>query len=142
MFWSILLEIHRELFFLDIKLTILETSTEILRKLFFFTMFEKGQILKKIWIFKSNCFWSNQLKWINVNKNVFLHKVSHILLNYAFQLFWSIFGEIHWDPFFLGIKLTISETSTEILGKFVFLTIFEKGKFLRKIWICLSNFFY
>ncbi len=36
--------------------------------------------------------------------------------------------------------MVISEKSTEILRKFVFLNIFEKGKILRKIWICLNLF--
>ena len=36
----------------------------------------------------------------------------------------------------------MSEESAEILRKFVFLNIFEKGKILRKICICLNNFFY
>ena len=48
--------------------------------------------------------------------------MSHILLNYAFLLFWSILGEIHRELFFLDIKVTISETSTDILKKYVFLT--------------------
>ena len=39
-------------------------------------------------------------------------------------------------------KKKISETSTEILRKFVFLTMFEKWQILRKIWICLNIFFY
>ena len=47
--------------------------------------------------------------------------MSHIKLNYAFLLFLSIYGKIHREIFFLDIKLTISETSTEILRKFVFL---------------------
>ena len=67
--------------------------------------------------------------------------MSHIQLNYAFLLFWSIFGEIHRELLFLIQKLTISEKSTEILRKFVFLNKFEKGKIRRKIWICLNNFF-
>ena len=41
--------------------------------------------------------------------------MSHILLNYAFLLFWGIFVEIHREVFFFDIKLNISETSTEIL---------------------------
>ena len=44
--------------------------------------------------------------------------------NYAFLLFLSILGEILRELFFLDIKVTISETSTEILWKFVFLTMF------------------
>ena len=64
-----------------------------------------------------------------------------MLLNYAFLLFWSILGEILREPFFFGIKVTISETSTEIHRKFVFQSMFEKGLILRKIWISLNNFF-
>ena len=90
----------------------------------------------------NNFFWSNQLKVINVNKNCFPQIVSHIVLNYAFLLFWRIFGEIHSELLFLDIKVNISQMSTEILRKFVFLTIFEKGLILRKIWNCLSNFFW
>ena len=51
------------------------------------------------------------------------------------------FGGIHRELFFLDIKVAISETSTEILRKLVFVTMFEKRKILRKIWICLSNCF-
>ena len=51
----------------------------------------------------------------------------HILLNYAFMLFWSIFGEIHRELLFLVKKGTFSEKSTEIFRKFVFLTMFENG---------------
>ena len=116
-------------------MTIAETSAEILRKFVFLTMFEKGQIPRKIWICLNNSLWSNRKKGTNINKNFFLHKVSHILLNYAFLLFWSIYGEIHREVLFLDIKVPISETSNEALRKFVFLTIFEKGQILRKIWI-------
>ena len=63
-----------------------------------------------------------------LKKIVFLHKMSHILLNSAFLLFLRIFGDIYREIFFFDIKLTISETSTEILRKFVFLTMFEMGK--------------
>ena len=63
-----------------------------------------------------------------LTKTVFLPNVGHILLNYAFLLFWSIFWEIHWELFFLDIKVTISETSTEILRNFVFLTMLKRDK--------------
>ena len=63
-----------------------------------------------------------------LKKTVILHKLSHILLNYSFLLFWSNLGEIHRELFFLDIKVTISETITEKLRKFVFLTMFESGK--------------
>ena len=116
-------EIHRTFFFLDTKVTLSKTITEILRKFVFLTIFEKGQILMKIWICLKNIF-------------VFLHKVSHKLLNYV-----SIFGGIHRKIFFLDTKVTLSKMITEILRKFVFLTIFEKGQILMKIWICLKNSF-
>ena len=41
LFWSILGVIHRELFFLDIRVAISEKSTEILRKFFFFLPYLK-----------------------------------------------------------------------------------------------------
>ena len=43
-----------------------------------------------------------------------------------FCCFEAFLEEIHREPFFLDIKVTISETSTEILRKFVFLTMFVK----------------
>ena len=43
--------------------------------------------------------------------------------------FEAFLGKIHREFFFLDIKETISETGTEILRKFVFLTKFEKTKF-------------
>ena len=77
-----------------------------------------------------------------LTKTVFLLKVSHIQLNYAFLLFWSILGEIHRELHFLVQKVTISEKSTEILRKFVFLNKFEKGKSRGKFRICLNNCFW
>ena len=38
---------------------------------------------------------------MNINKTVFLPKVSHIVLNYAFLLFWSFFAEIHREFLFV-----------------------------------------
>ena len=212
LFWSSFGEIHSELLFLDIKVTISETSTEIVWK-FFSNHVWKGQILRNIWICLNNFFFNQtSQKGININKNcfspqsephtaklclsvvlkqfwgnsmwtfffwhksdylinehwnspkvwfsnhvwkgqilrniwiclnnfflikqvgiltktVFLHKVSHILLNYVFLLFWSSFGEIHSKLLFLEIKVTTSETSTEIVRMFVFLTMYERGKY-------------
>ena len=136
-------EIHRELLFLDQKVTISERRTEILTKFVFLNMFENGQILRKIWICLNNCFWSNHVKGNKYKtKTVFLPKVSHIQLNYVFLLFWSILEEIHRELLFLDQKVTISERRTEILTKFVFLNMFENGQILRKIWICLNNCFW
>ena len=88
----------------------------------------KGKILRKIWICLNYCFWSNQLRGISINQKFFSPQSEPHTLNYAFLLFWSIFVEIHRELFFLDIKVAISETSTEKLRKFVFLTIFERGK--------------
>ena len=57
--------------------------------------------------------------------------MSHIELNYAFLLFLSILGEIHWNLFFVK-NMTMSERSTEILKNFVFLNKVEKGKTFGK----------
>ena len=45
-----------------------------------------------------------------------------------FCFFLSIFEKIHREHFFLDIKVITSEMSTEILRKFVFLTMFERDK--------------
>ena len=72
-------------------------------------------------------------------KNAFLLKMSYIQLNYASLLFWSFFGGIHWKLLFAVKKLTISELSTEILRKFVFLKKFEKEQIQMKIRICCKQ---
>ena len=56
LFWNILGEILSEVLFLVKKRAISERSTETLRKFVFLNMFEKGQILRKIWICLNNCF--------------------------------------------------------------------------------------
>ena len=78
---------HRELVFLDKKVTILERSTELLRKFVYLNMFEKGQILRKIWICLNDFFLLNSKRGQIFFLNVFLPKVSHIQINYAFLLF-------------------------------------------------------
>ena len=52
--------------------------------------------------------------------------MSHLQLDYAFLLFWSIFGEIHCKLLLLVKKVTLRERSSEIYGKFVFLNKLEK----------------
>ena len=71
LFCSIFAEIHRELLFLDQKVTISERKTEILTKFVFLNMFENGQILRKNWICLNNCFWSNQRKGTNIKQKLF-----------------------------------------------------------------------
>ncbi len=56
----------------------------------------------------------------------FLLKLCHIQLNYAFLMFWSILGQIHRELIFLVKNMAISERSSEIPRKFVFLNTFEK----------------
>ena len=69
--------------------------------------------------------------------------MTHIQINYAFLLFWSIFVEIHWKLLFLVQKVTLSERSLEKLGKFVLLNKLEKGQVQRKIWnSCKPSFLY
>ena len=60
-----------------------------------------------------------------LRKTVFHLKMSHMQLNYAFVLFWTIFGKIHWKIVSLVQKVTISVRSSEILRKFDFLNKFE-----------------
>ena len=121
-FWGKFIE-H---FFLHIKVTTSETITEILRKFVFYHVY-KWQILRKIWIGLNHCFWSHHWKGININ-NFPQDLLLNILLNYAFLLFWRIFFLIHRELLFFDIKVTLSETSTEILRKLVFLAMFERSK--------------
>ena len=141
LFWSIFGKIHKEPFFLDKKLAISETSTEIIRNMFFLPCLKRVNTEENLDLFKQ-LFLIKPIKGDKKKKKKFLLKVSHILLNYAFLLFLSTFEEIHRELFFLVIKVTIVETSIEKLRKFVFLTMFEKRQILRKIWICLSKYFW
>ena len=138
-FQAFLGEIHRELLFLDIKESISEKSTKILRKFAFLTMFEKAKFWENLYLFKQ-LFLIKTLKGDNIKKTVFLNKVCHILLNYAFLLFWSILVEINREIFFLDIKVTISETRTEILRKLFFLTCLNWGNH-EEIWDMFKQLF-
>ncbi len=62
----------------------------------------------------------------NIKNLGFLLNVSHIQRNYAFLFFCSILGKIHRELLFLGKKVSISERSTELLRKFVFLTFLKR----------------
>ena len=55
------------------------------------------------------------------------------MLNYAFLLFLRIFEEIRREFFILDIKVTISETITEILRKFVFLPCLKEANPQEKL---------
>ena len=115
------------------KMTISEGSSEILRKCVFLNMFEKGESCVKLRFIYTNLFYKTSIRVQILTKTVFLDKVSHIQLKYAFLLFGSIFGEIHRELLFLVQKVSISERSIEIHRKFVFLNMFEKGKSWLKL---------
>ena len=59
------------------------------------------------------------------------------MLSCCFEAFSGISLKIH----FLVNKVTISERSSEIIRKFVFLNNFEKEQILRKIRICCKQHF-
>ena len=106
-------------------MTISEASTEILRKFVFLTMFEGGKSWGKIGFVQTTVFNQKSKRVYILINTVLLHKMSQILINYAFLLFWSILGEIHRELFFLDLKETISETSTKILR--IFFLTYLKG---------------
>ena len=66
------------------------------------------QILRKIWICLNNCFDHTSKLGEILIKTVFLSKVSHIQLNYAFLWFCSILEEIHRELLFL-VKTCLSQ---------------------------------
>ena len=54
--------------------------------------------------------------------------MSHILLNYAFLLFWNIFGEIHGELFFLDIKWLSPKKAPIYSESLFFLPCLKRGK--------------
>ena len=60
------------------------------------------------------------------------------MLFFCFEAFW----ENSQRTSFLYQKVNISENSTEMLTKFVFLNKFEEWQILREIWICLNKHFW
>ena len=141
LFWTIFDKSHRELLFSVKKVTISERSIEKLRKFVFLNMFEKGKILRNFWICLNNCFWSNQLKGSIINKDCFCPQSEP---HTAKLCFFVVLKHFCWNSqrTSLFIQKSVSETSNEIRRKFVFLNMFEKGKILRNIWICLNNCFW
>ena len=128
LFWSIYGEIIRELFFLDLKVTSQKRALKFSESRFFLPCLKADNPEENLALFKQIFFKQTSKRGYILTKTVFLHKVRHILLNYAFVLFWSIFGEIHRELFFRNIKVTISEKNAKIHRKIVFLTMFESGK--------------
>ena len=116
---SIFSEIHWKLLFLVKKVIISEWSSEVLKKCFFQ---KKLKSLKSRWKFRfsGNNYVVHTRKMGHIlQNNVFLLNMSHIQLNYAFMLFWSIFEEIHWTIFFI-IKKIISQYETQKNSEYLF----------------------
>ena len=122
-FW----EIHRELLFLVKKETFSESSTEILRKLVFLTYLKGVNPEENVDLFKQQFLIKPEKLGKYLQKRVFFLKVSHIQLNYAFLLFWSIFGEIT-DKFSYYSKKWLCQNGALKFSEFVFLKMFEKLK--------------
>ena len=127
LFWSIFGEIHREHLFL-FQIWLSQKGAQKNSESFFSLRVWKGAHPEKNLDLFKQLFLIKPLKWDKYKKKlVFLLKVNNIQLKYAFQLFWSILGEIHRELLFLVQKVTISEKSTEILRKFVFLTSLKRA---------------
>ena len=109
------------------------------QKFFFLNKFEKGQILTKIWICLNNFFYQTSKRWQILIKNVFLLKVSHIQLNYAFLLFWSIFVEIHRELLFLVKKVTSQKEAQNYLESWFFSISLKWGKSRGKFRFVVNN---
>ena len=139
LFWSIFGELHWKLLFLVKKWLPQIGAQKYSESLFIYTSLKSGKSRGKFGYFVNNPFVQSSKTEQILIKTVFLLKMSHIPPNYAFLLFCIFFGQIHCKVLFLFKKETISERSTEILRKFVFLNKFEKGKMKRKIWICCKQ---
>ena len=125
LFWSIFWLIHWKLLFLVQKVIISESSTEILRNLFFLTSF-KGANLEKNLKFCKQLFLIIPVKGTNIIKNCFSPKNWSHTPKLCFPVFFKHFrGNSLKNSLFLS-KVTISERSSEILRLFVFLNKFDK----------------
>ena len=140
-FCRILGEIHRELLLPVKKVTISETSTEILRKFVFLTMFEKWQILRKIWICLNNFFDQTSKMEHILTKTVFHPKVSHIQWKICFAVVLKLFRGNSQRTFLFSQKSDYLRNEHWNTQKVVFPTMLEKEQLLMKIWICLNNCF-
>ncbi len=68
-------------------------------------------------------------------KPVFLHKISHTQLYYAFLVFWNIFAEIDWNVHFWVKKLPSQKEAKNYSESNIFLNKFEMQKSRGKIFI-------
>ena len=141
LFWSIFVENSQRTFLFRPKRDYLWYEQWNTQKICFSYHFWKEQILRKFWICLNNFFFQTSKRGKILTKTVFLHKMSYILLNYAFLLFWIFFGEILREIFFFCKKSGYLRNEHWYTQKVVFLTTFE-GEILRKIWVCLNNCFW
>ena len=141
LFWSIFGEINWKILFLFKKFLSQKESQKYSERLLFSKSLKRRKARGKFGFGVNNSFVQSSKMGQLLTKNVFLHKMSHIQINFAFLFFWIILGLIHWKNLFLVQKVTISERRSKIRRKFVFLNKFEKERILRKIWICLNKFF-
>ncbi len=81
------------------------------------------------------------VKGANINKNCIFPQNEPHTAKLCFAVVLKHFWANSLQTSLFSLKMTISERITEIFRKFVFLNKFEKRHILRKIWICLNNFF-
>ena len=108
-------------------MTISEKSTVIPRK-FVFLPCLKGANHEEYLDWFKELFLIKPLKGDKYYQKLFISQSEPHTAKLCLSVVLKTFGEIHRELFFLDIKVTISETSTEILRKFLFLTMFEWGK--------------
>ncbi len=111
------------------------------KKVFFLNKLKKGYILGKIWICLNNFFDQTRIMGEISTKTFFSPQSEPHSAEIRFSVVSKQFWVIHRELLFLVKKVTTSERSTEILRKFIFHNMFEKGKIMRKIWIRLNNCF-
>ena len=122
-------------------MSISETITVILRKFVFLTTFERGKSLGKFGFVKTTLFDQTSKMGEILTKTCFSPEIEPYTAKLCFSVDLKNFcGNSQGTSLFIQ-KVTISETSTETLRKFVFINKFESEQILRKIWICLNNFF-
>ena len=73
-------------------------------------------------------FLKKTLKWININENWFSPQSEPHTAKLYLSVVLKHFFKNSKKKYFFDTKLTLSKMITEIFRKFVFLTIFEKGK--------------
>ena len=132
LFWSIFFWNSLKTSLFIKKVTFSERSTEIWSKFVFLNKFERGKSWGKFGFIWTTVFDQTIKRGQILTKNIFLLKVRHIQLNYAFPLFWSIFGEIHWKILFLSKKWLSQKGALKYAASLFFLTSLKRVKFWGK----------